>query len=58
MFIDANPFPYLEQKQFAGDGLGNIIFLDKSIPEEKKDWLRKEYREWWKKREEEIIREG
>jgi hypothetical protein len=38
------------QLLYAGDGLANIIFLDKSIPEEKKARLREEYRKWWEKR--------
>ena len=47
MFIDKNPFPYLEEGQYAGRGFGEIIFLDDSIPEEKKKWLRQKYKEWW-----------
>ena len=51
MFIDPNPFPHLKQEQFAGLGKGEILFLDKSIPEDKKDWLRQEYKKWWEERE-------
>ncbi len=47
MFIEVKPFPYLKQDQFAGRGDGEIFFLDKSIPEEKKEWLRKEYKKCW-----------
>ena len=50
MFIDPNPFPYLKYGQYAGTSDGNILFLDKSIPEEKKEWLRKEYKKWWKEK--------
>lgn len=58
MFIDSNPFPYLERDQYAGTGNGNIVFLDDSIPDEKKDWLRQEYKKWWDKREEERFAKG
>lgn len=44
MWIDPIPFPYLKQEQFTGLGDGEIYFLDKTIPEEKKNWLREEYK--------------
>ncbi len=44
MWIDPIPFPYLKQEQFAGLGDGEIYFLDKTIPEEKKNWLREKYK--------------
>lgn len=53
MFLEKNPFPYLRQDQFAGDGEGNIIFLDQTIPADKKEWLKKEYMKWWNEREKE-----
>lgn len=49
MIIDENPFPYLKPGQYAGRGFGEIVFLDDSIPEDKKEWLRKKYKEWWEK---------
>ncbi len=58
MFIEVKPFPYLKQDQFAGRGDGEIFFLDKSIPEEKKEWLRKEYKKWWDEREKRLFKEG
>lgn len=56
MFIEPHPFPYLRQDQYAGRGLGEIIFLDPEIPEDQKEWLRKEYKIWWEERTEERFR--
>ena len=56
MFVDPNPFPYLRQDQFVGFGLGEIYFTDDSIPEDKKEWLRAEYKKWWDKEQEENIK--
>ena len=58
MFIEPHPFPYLEQGRFAGRGNGEIVFLDPEIPEEKKEWLREEYKKWWEEREAEMIKTG
>ena len=58
MFIEPNPFPYLKQEQFAGRGNGEIIFLDKTIPDADKEWLRREYKKWWDNRKEKRFAEG
>lgn len=55
MLINPNPFPHLEQIQFAGLGNGEIVFLDKTIPEAKKEWLRQEYRKWWEEQQQERL---
>lgn len=47
MIIDPKPFKYLEPEQYAGKGNGEIVFLDDTIPEDKKEWLKKEYKKWW-----------
>ena len=57
MLVDPHPFPYLKLGQYAGKGNGEIVFLDPEIPEEKKEWLREEYRKWWKERWEERLSE-
>lgn len=51
MFIEPNPFKYLKPGQYAGLGNGEIVFLDKDIPDEKKEWLKKEYKKWWEEKE-------
>ena len=55
MFIEPHPFPYLKPGQFAGRGNGEIVFLDKDIPEDKKEWLREEYKKWWDERQKERL---
>lgn len=56
MFVETHPFPYLKSGQYAGRGDGTIVFLDKNIPDEKKEWLREEYKKWWDEREEEKMK--
>ncbi len=58
MLTEPQPFPYLEQGQYAGRGDGEIIFPDPEIPEEKKEWLRIEYKKWWKERQAEMLKTG
>lgn len=58
MIIDSDPFTLLEQWQYAGTGDGNIIFLDKSIPDEEKELIRVEYRKWWEKKQKTRIETG
>lgn len=58
MFFERNPFPYLKQEQYAGKGNGEIVFLDKTIPENEKEWLKTEYKKWWEEREKEILENG
>ncbi len=56
MFIEPKPFPYLEQDQFVGNAVGDIVYFEDSVPEEKREWLRDEYKKWWKERQEELIK--
>ena len=58
MFIEKDPFPYLKSGQYAGLSNGEIVILDKTIPKDKVEQIKAEYKKWWKKRQREMIEDN
>ena len=47
MLVDPHPFPYLKSGDYIGLAFGEIVILDKTMPEDKKNWIKAEYKKWW-----------
>lgn len=58
-YYEREPFPYLRAEQYINmSGDGEIVITDHTIPKERIEWIKEEYRKWWKEREKRIIESG